>query len=163
MESMPLPDSFWRFFKPAARYPADPRAVFILAASVFSGITALAVEAAPDSLDLLLPRWGVILWAVLLCGGSGLALFGMAFQTLNGIIAEQIGSAAVAATTVFYAGLAFWVVGFDALQNVGIILAWGLSCGIRWIQLQSLINSAYREQIRVSVEHAIESHQDTSR
>ena len=129
-------------FKPAARYPADPRAVFILALSVFSGITALALDVAPGTLHDALPKWAVIGWGLLLTLGSAVTLVGMARQTVGGIIAEQVGCVMVAATTVFYSGVAFSVVGAEALQNVGIILAWGLSCILRWIQLQVLINSA---------------------
>jgi hypothetical protein len=66
----------------------------------------------------------------------------MSRQTVGGIITEQVGCVTVAATTIFYSGVAFSVVGVEALQNVGIILAWGLSCAIRWIQLQVLINNA---------------------
>lgn len=129
-------------FKPAARYPADPRAVFILALSVFTGITALALDVAPGTLHATLPTWGVYIWGVLLTLGSLVTLVGMLRQTVGGIITEQIGCVMVAATTIFYAGVAFSIVGAEALQNVGIILAWGLSCGLRWIQLQVLINNA---------------------
>lgn len=129
-------------FKPAARYPADPRAVFILALSVFSGLTAVALGAAPDSLSALLPRWVVLVWAILLALGSATTLFGMSRQTVNGIVIEQIGSVMVAATTLFYSGIAIWQIGIDAIQGIGIIFAWGLSCGARWIQLQALINDA---------------------
>lgn len=135
-------------FKPAARYPADPRAVFILALSVFAGITALALEAAPESLEALLPRWAVVAWGCLLVAGSVTTLTGMAFQTVNGIVLEQIGSVAVGATTVFYSGIAFYVVGPDALQSVGIVLAWGLACFIRWGQLQVLIHDAMKRQAK---------------
>lgn len=129
-------------FKPAARYPADPRAVFILALSVFSGITALALKAGPESLEATLPTWAVFAWGLLLSLGSAITLFGMWRQTVNGIILEQIGCVTVAATTVFYSGIVFWLHGPGALQSVGIILAWGISCGIRWIQLQVLINNS---------------------
>lgn len=138
-------------FKPAARYPADPRAVFVLALSVFSGITALALNVAPQSLESLLPSWAVIAWGIILAGGSAITLAGMAFQTLNGIITEQIGNVCVAAATIFYSSVAFLVVGPSSLQNVGIILAWGLACGLRWVQLQALINSAYRRQMKQRV------------
>lgn len=142
----------WRaIFQPASRYPADPRAVFMLALSVFGGLTALLLQAAPESLEELIPRWGVIIWGVTLTLGSALALIGMAFNNINGIISEQIGSMCVSATTVFYSILAFMVVGPSALQNVGIILAWGLACGLRYLQLQALINSAYRTKIRDEV------------
>lgn len=131
-------------FKPAARYPADPRAVFILALSVFSGLTALALDAGPDSLHAVLPAWGVFAWGVLLALGSLTTLVGMAFQSVNGIIAEQIGSVMVGATTVFYAALVIWFGGADTLQGVSIILAWGLACFVRWGQLQVLIHSAIK-------------------
>ena len=133
-------------FKPAARYPADPRAVFVLALSVFSGITALALQVAPESLEALLPRWGIVVWGLILALGSAITLLGMLFQSVNGIITEQIGNAMVGAATIFYATIAFWFVGIDAIQTVGIILAWGIACGLRWIQLQVLIDSAYQRQ-----------------
>lgn len=131
-------------FKPAARYPADPRAVFILALSVFSGLTALVLQVAPDSLEALLPRWGVFTWGALLALGSAVTLIGMAFQTVNGIVLEQVGSAMVGATTVFYSTLVFVVVGASAIQSVGIIMAWGLACFVRWIQLQVLLHDSMK-------------------
>jgi hypothetical protein len=51
----------------------------------------------------------------------------------------------VGATTLFYSGVAFWVIGFDAIQPVGIIFAWGIACFLRWGQLQALIvDAVYR-------------------
>lgn len=141
-------------FKPAARYPADPRAVFILAISVFSGATALALDAAPGSLEQVLPRWAVFTWGVLLVLGSALTLAGMAFQTIEGIITEQIGSVVVGVTTVFYAAVAIAEIGPDALQTVGIILAWGVACFIRWIQLQVLIHNGIKRAQKIEfLEH----------
>lgn len=138
-------------FKPAARYPADPRAVFILALSVFSGVTALAIEAAPASLEAVLPHWGVVTWAVLLTIGSIVTLTGMAFQTVNGIIAEQIGSVTVGSAALFYAILALTVAGPSALQPMGIIAAWGVACFVRWAQLQVLITDAHRRAQKLSL------------
>jgi hypothetical protein len=143
----PLISATWRFvFKPAARYPADPRAVFILALSVFSGVGAIVIDAAPATLEAVLPGWVVMFWGILLVFGSGLTLGAMLFQTLNGIIAEQIGSVIVGATTVFYSSVAIWVV-----------LAWGLSCFVRWMQLQALINQSFRAQRRSEFEQAVQA------
>lgn len=138
-------------FKPAARYPADPRAVFILALSVFSGATTLALKAAPESLEAVLPHWGVLIWSIALTLGSLITLGGMAFQTMNGIVLEQVGSVIVGSTTVFYSGLALYVIGPAAFQTIGIILAWGLACFIRWIQLQVLIHSAIKRQQKMAI------------
>lgn len=134
------------FFKPASRYPADPRAVFILALSVFSGLTTLALGAAPDSLHAVLPSWAVLLWSLSLVLGSAVALGGMAFQSINGIIVEQVGSVTVGVAALFYAGVVLWVAGPVAISSAGIIGAWGIACLFRWVQLQVLINSAYRRQ-----------------
>lgn len=143
-------------FKPAARYPADPRAVFILALSVFSGLTALVLEQAPDSLLSVLPRWAVVTWGVMLTLGSLITLVGMKYQSVNGILAEQFGSALVAATTIFYSGVVFVVVGGAGIQTVGIILAWGLACTLRWIQLQVLIHNGIKRAEKIAVLQALE-------
>lgn len=135
--------------KPASRYPADPRAVFVLLLSVFTGLTALALQYAPESLNAFLPHWGVITWGALLLVGSALALVGVALQGINGIILEQIGSVLVGVTTIFYSVLGFHSVGLDGLQTVGIILAWGLSCLWRWGQLQMLIVQTYHIKLKM--------------
>lgn len=140
-----------KLFRPAARYPADPRAVFILALSVFTSLTAVALQKGPPSLAGLLPTWVVLGWGILLGIGSAVTLAGMYFQSVNGIITEQVGSVTVAAATVFYSGIAFWQVGLDALQSVGLILAWGLSCALRWFQLQALINDAVGRQAKMEM------------
>lgn len=145
-------------FKPAARYPADPRAVFILALSVFGGLTAMTLQVAPQSLDSLLPHWALILWGLILTAGSALALGGMLFQTLNGIIVEQIGSVMVGAATVFYSGVALWVVGISTVQNLGIVLAWGLACFARWAQLQVLVHSAVLRKQKLTYLEQLFSH-----
>lgn len=145
------------FFKPAARYPADPRAVFILALSVFSGLVALTLEAAPETLQAVLPEWGVATWGVLLAGGSAVTLVGMAFQSLAGILVEQIGSVVVGVATLFYSSLAFWVVGWSAVQVVGIVAAWGLACFVRWVQLQALIADGETRAMDNQIERRIQS------
>lgn len=134
-------------FQPASRFPADPRAVFILAFSVFVGIIALALDAEPGTLESVMPRWGVLVWGVTLVGGSATALTGMWLQTVNGIIIEQVGSVAVAVSTTFYGIMLIWIAGPPAYMSAGIIMAWGIACGLRWIQLQILIESAYREKL----------------
>jgi hypothetical protein len=144
------------FFKPAARYPADPRAVFILALSVFSGLTAVALGAAPDTLESLLPEWAVLAWGILLTVGSAITLTGMAFQSLNGILIEQIGSVVVGVATLYYSGLAFYLVGADAAQTVGIVAAWGLACFVRWIQLQALIADGEARAVENAIVRRIE-------
>jgi hypothetical protein len=155
---------FKTIFEPAARYPADPRAVFVLALSVFSGLTSLLIDSGPATLESLLPSWAVTSWGALLMSGSAITLVGMARQTVNGIIAEQIGSVMVGVTTVFYSVVALAIVGIGALQSIGIILAWGLSCFLRWVQLQALLRHEYErrveDQIQAVVKQSIRDGED---
>jgi len=143
------------FFSPAARYPADPRAIFVLAFSVFTGLVALALGAAPDSLGSYIPPWAITFWALILVGGSTIALVGMCFQGINGIVTEQVGSVMISAATLFYAALAFKHVGTDALQTVGVIFAWGVACAVRWVQLQALINVSYKRKLQQELQKSI--------
>jgi hypothetical protein len=148
---MPLKRIIDSAFRPAARYPADPRAVFILLFSVFSGLTSLALSNGPQSLELVLPYWAVATWGVVLCLGSAITLLGMLFQSLNGIITEQIGSVMIGAAATFYPVVALYVVGPGALQSVTIIFAWGLACFWRWGQLQVLIHDAHQRQLKIEM------------
>lgn len=133
--------------KPAARYPVDPRVAFILTLSVAAGITALFVATAPESVDSLLPRWAVLAWKISLAAGSLVALVGIGRQSVNGIILEQVGSVMVGVAAIFYSSVALAVHGFSLLQTtVGIVLAWGLACLVRWAQLQALIHDGVKRQ-----------------
>lgn len=148
--------------RPAERYPADPRAVFILALSVFSGLGALVAEEAPESLAAALPEWGIFIWSLGLGLGSFFALAGLTRDSVNGIIVEQVGSVMVAAATIFYSVIALWIIGGGAGQPIMIILGWGVACAIRWGQLQLLLRRIHAETIAVQtveiVDGLIESH-----
>jgi hypothetical protein len=135
-------------FKPAARSPADPPDVYTLMLSVFSGLTALALGAAPESLESAMPKWAVLTWSVVLCLGSVIALFGVARQTVTGIIAEQVGSVMVGVTAIFYPVVAIYTLGWGTVQVVGVIFAWGVACLWRWGQLQALLNNAVQRQVK---------------
>lgn len=141
--------------QPAVRYPADPRAVFILALSVFSGISTLIAREGPDSIEALLPHWGVVTWAVTLGLGSFMALLGLARDTDWGIVTEQVGCVMVGVATTFYSILVLMVVGPSATPAVSIILGWGLACFLRWLQLQLLIHQHIEERFRSQIEDQI--------
>lgn len=144
-----------RMFTPATRYPADPRAVFVLTLCVVSGIPLLILKTSPGSLEEALPSWGVFLWGLGLLAGSITTLAGMAFQTGGGILAEQVGSAVVGIATLFYVGIAILELGPERSLTLpmAIILGWGLSCLWRWGQLQALITQTARTVERVRAEH----------
>lgn len=143
-------------FAPATRYPADPRAVFVLGMCVTSGVGQLIVAGTPASLEEELPVWGIAVWGALLLVGSVVTLAGMARQTNGGIIAEQIGSAVVGVATLFYIGVAILALRWDAVSMpFGLVLGWGLSCFWRWGQLQSLIQQNLRTRRLVELEERV--------
>jgi hypothetical protein len=133
-----------RLLIPAARYPADPRAVFILSLCAFSGIPLVFADAAPGSIASQVSKPFVVVWGALLALGALLTLAGTVKQTVNGIIMEQIGSVAVGGATIFYGGAILIQVGSRGSVPAGIILGWGLSCFWRWFQLQALMSKAER-------------------
>ena len=132
-------------FIPASRYPADPRAVFVLALCVASGIPLVFGATDSESLEQVLPVWAVSVWGVLLVVGAVASLAGMARQTDMGIIVEQVGSVIVGAATAYYSA-AMIVASGTFPPSIAIVLAWGLSCFWRWGQLQSLINQRIIER-----------------
>lgn len=152
-------------FAPAARYPADPRIVFVLALCCFAGLTSLSLQAGPETLESLLPKSVVIGWGLILTAGSFATLIGVMQAKeegdLEGIFLEQVGSVAVGVSTVFYGGIAIWVAGTGAIQPVGIILAFGLACFLRWLQLQLLLNRIHKAQSIALVQKAI--HEEVQR
>ena len=143
MEDMTLREL--RSWRPAAasRYPADPRAVFVLGLAVASGLPLMLFRVQPGSIERLMPTWVVFLWGLFLVIGSALSLVGMSMarkdKESDGAIVEQIGSVAVGAATVFYAASQLFAVGAEAAWGASIILAFGISCFWRWYQLQKLI------------------------
>ena len=126
--------------KPASRYPADPRAVFILILCIVSGLPLILTDIEPGSLESLMPTWGIVLWGLALVSGAGCALWGMSRQTVDGILVEQVGSVIVGCASIIYSAAILLVVGSSGLVSGGIVFGWGLSCFWRWLQLQALVN-----------------------
>lgn len=123
---------------PASRYPADPRAVFVLALCIFAAVPLVFGVTDSESLETFLPTWAVALWGVLLLGGAVGSLFGMMRQTPSGILVEQVSSVVVGVATVYYAAAAIFFT-HEFTPGIAITLAWGLSCFWRWGQLEALV------------------------
>lgn len=120
----------------------DPRAVFILVLCVISGVPLIFNKIEPNSVEALLPTWGVIAWGFALVLGAMITLTGMALQKRykNGLLIEQFGNAAVGAASLIYA-LALLISNWpDGALVSGIVAGWGASCLYRWWQIQKAIN-----------------------
>lgn len=149
--------------RPAARYPADPRAIFVLALCALAGIPLIFANAAPGTIESQLDHWMVIAWGLSLAVGSATCLFGMFRQTVNGILAEQIGSICVGVSAIFYGATVLLVVGVTASFPAAITIGWGISCFWRWGQLQALLNEAERAVQAVKHERDAQEQQDIVR
>lgn len=130
------------FRTPAARYPADPRAIFILVLSVVSGVPLVFADATPGSIEDQLDAAWVVIWGIMLTIGALTTLVGTLKPNVDGIILEQIGSVAVGGATLLYAGAIVAQVGVAGSVPAAIIIGFGLSCFWRFGQLQALINQA---------------------
>jgi len=140
------------FRTPAARYPADPRAVFILMTCVISGIPLLLGRSTPGSINSQLDRPQVITWGLLLVLGAGTTLIGMFRQTVNGVVLEQIGSVSVGGACWIYAGAIAAQVGLAGAVPGLLIFGFGFACFWRWGQLQTHLRDAERlAQVRKEI------------
>lgn len=144
--------------KPAARYPADPRAFFILSFCALAGAPLIFADAAPGTIAAKLDHWQVIAWGLSLAVGSLITLLGMIRQSANGILFEQFGSICVGVAAVFYGATVLVVVGLSASFPAAITIGWGVSCFWRWAQLQELLNETERA-VRRAQQAALEAEQ----
>lgn len=134
--------AFRSFKTPAARYPADPRAVFVLAACVAAGLPLVFAGATPGSVAAQLDRFWVVVWGAMLAVGALMSLIGTLRMDVNGIILEQIGSVSVGGATVIYGSAIVAQVQWAGSVPAAIVFGWGLSCFWRWGQLQALLHKA---------------------
>jgi hypothetical protein len=132
------------FTTPAARYPPDPRALFILSLCVFVGVPLIFANATPGTIAAKLDAVWVVVWGLMLSAGSLLALVGALRQTVNGVILEQVGSVSVGFACVIY-GTAIWLaIGVAGSVPIVIVAGWGVSCFWRWGQLQGYLRDVER-------------------
>lgn len=127
------------FSAPAARYPPDPRALFVLGLCVFVGVPLIFANATPGTIASQLDDTWVVVWGVMLSAGSLVTLLGVVRQSVNGILFEQVGSVAVGFACLIYSTAIWLSVQWAGAVPAVIVLGWGLSCFWRWYQLQRLM------------------------
>ena len=137
------------FQAPAVRYPPDPRALFILALCVVSGLPLLIAGAVPGSIESQLDPFWVIVWGLMLTVGSLLSLVGMAWQSPTGVVTEQVGSVALGVACVVYAAAIWGATEWSGSVPEGIIIGLGGASFWRWWQLQRYLIDTERLASRV--------------
>lgn len=128
------------FSAPAVRYPPDPRALFVLAMCVVSGVPLIFANATPQSIVAQLEAPYIVAWGIMLTGGAGLTLVGALRQSVNGVIAEQVGSVALGFACVIFAFAIYGFVRWEGAIVMLLLFGFGLASIWRWGQLQAYLN-----------------------
>lgn len=127
---------------PAVRYPPDPRAIFLLAMCVLSGFPLIFANATPGSVASKLEHeWMIVAWGIGLTGGALLTLLGAMVQSVNGVIAEQVGSIALGFACLLFAGSVWSVLQWKGSIVVLLLLGFGLASLWRWGQLRAYLRT----------------------
>jgi hypothetical protein len=134
-------------YTPAARYPADPRAVFVLVGCVLTGTGTVFGATAPGSIRAQLDHGWIVAWGILIGLGGLVTLIGTFKLNDTGIIIEQIGCVGVFVATAVYAAAVWSQVGFigPGLYAGLFQLMFGVASLWRGGQLQGIINAGIRQ------------------
>jgi hypothetical protein len=126
---------------PAVRYPPDPRALFLLAMCVVSGAPLIFADATPQSILARLDDPWVVVWGIMLTGGAAVTLWGTLRQSVNGIIAEQVGSMSLGFACLIFAGAIAGYAGWSGSVVALLVLGFGVACLWRFGQLVSYLKA----------------------
>ena len=130
------------FSAPAVRYPPDPRAVFLLLMCVTSGIPMVFADAVPRALkDADVADVWIVTWGIMLAGGALLTLVGALRQSVNGVIAEQVGSVALGFACLVFAGAIYGYVRWTGAVTMLLVLGFGLASIWRFGQLVAYLRA----------------------
>jgi hypothetical protein len=104
---------------------------------IFAGAT-------PGTIASQLDHGWVIAWGIMLSGGSLLSLIGSSRQSINGVIAEQVGSVALGSACVIYAGAIISAVHWKGAVPAALVIGLGAASFWRWGQLQAYLHDTER-------------------
>lgn len=149
------------FTAPAVRYPPDPRALFVLVLCAFVGAPLIFANATPGTIAAQMPDPAIVAWGIMLSGGSVVTLAGAMRQSVNGVIAEQVGSIALGFACVIYAGAIWAAVRWTGSVPMFILFAFGTASFWRWGQLQSYLHSVERMAHQIRMGDAVEEQERT--
>lgn len=122
----------------SGRHPFEIFTLFLMFITSFP--TVLGIAPPPGSINASMPPWMVFTWSCVLLAGSTTALIGIYMRNRGiGLLTEQFGLAVVGVAACIYAG-AVAVVGFGGPVSVAIVLGFGVSCLVRWYQIQKAVN-----------------------
>lgn len=129
----------------------NPFEFVALAGAGLVGYLAIFGLAWPSEIGEHIPTWFNCAWGSLFVLGATLSLAGGSLKNrTNGIILEQIGLSALAATCYVCAGCIALLAGGPLFMTSFLFGALGIACTIQWFRLQSIIKSVIDRGRRVS-------------
>lgn len=113
--------------------PRNPLAVYLLALCLVSGIVTASGLAASKAIDEQMPHLVDNVWGGMLTFGSGATLLGMFWPGLvnTGLLLKRVGTFSLAVASFIYATVIVLAAGRYGLFNAGLILGFGLACGLQ--------------------------------
>lgn len=124
-----------------------PYEVYLLVFTLATSLPALAgLTNPPRTIQLALQPWEARVWAGSLALGALVALVGLAWRRppkglpVTGLVLEQIGLAFIGAGTIFYSWVALRSTGLDAIQPIGVVLAFGVASFAQSWKISGVLN-----------------------
>jgi len=124
-----------------------PYVVWLPFALALIGLPLVFGGAQPGTIASLLNPLLVKFWGGFFLFGGPMTVIGLFWRNrATGMIIEQVGSVAVAAGALLYAGALVTVIPIQSsVVVVGVFGSLGGACVVRWFQLRKLLNDAMRE------------------
>lgn len=122
-----------------------PFQIYMLLLCLFTGLPLLFGRYEPRSIEAQLPGWGVTLWGATLFFGALVALVGIFLPNrVNGLLVEGIGLIATGVAAIIYAVAIIFTIGSAGVVASGIVVGFGISCVVRWFQLNTVLSTFVR-------------------
>lgn len=133
-----------------------PYVIWLPLALAFIGLPLVIGGAQPGSIAALLNPILVKFWGGFFLVGGPLTVVGLYWRNrATGMIIEQVGSVAVAAGALLYAGALLTVIPLSSsIVVVGVFGSLGGACIARWFQLRKLLHHAILEARQMAADRA---------
>lgn len=127
----------------AGRHPFQ---TYMLSVAVVSGLPLVFGWAPPRSIEATLPPWLVLIWGVMLFGGSAVALLGSYWlgNYANALTIERIGLLVVGGAACLYGMTLLFVFGLSVAVSAGFVLGFALAALKRSFDIGHIMRTAIK-------------------
>jgi hypothetical protein len=117
--------------------------IYTLVLCVLGGPPIIFGDATPGTIQALLPHQWQLVWGLMICLGSLIALIGIFLPRRDtGLIIEQIGMVATGVGMLAYAAAVLDAAGWSGFFPAIAVTGFGLACFRRWWRIQKALKKA---------------------